>query len=143
MTCHERARPGPDPARDEGVHGSRSIAARGRDQRGRRAELGQTLGHLDLVRLVRARRRRVLVDVALPVAAWPSADELADEIHRVALAVPGVEEVGLEFVVMNEEERLALRRRLRADMLGVADIDETRSRTTTGTATSMGPRSWR
>ncbi len=87
-------------------------------------ELGQTLGHLNLVRLVRARRRRVLVDVALPVAAWPSADDLADEIHRVALAVPGVEEVGLEFVVMNEEERLALRRRLRADMLGVADIDE-------------------
>jgi ATP-binding protein involved in chromosome partitioning len=87
-------------------------------------ELGQTLGHLDLVRLVRARRRRVLVDVALPVAAWPGVDELADEIHRVALAVPGVEEVGLEFVVMNEEERLALRRRLRADMLGVADIDD-------------------
>jgi ATP-binding protein involved in chromosome partitioning len=87
-------------------------------------ELGQTLGHLDLVRLVRARRRRVLIDVALPVAAWPAVDDLADEIHRVALAVPGVEEVGLEFVVMNEDERLALRRRLRADMLGVTDIDD-------------------
>ncbi len=68
-------------------------------------ELGRTLGDLGLVRLVRPRRRRVLIDVALPVAAWPGTDELADEIHRVALAVPGVEEVGLEFVVMNEEER--------------------------------------
>ncbi len=88
-------------------------------------ELGRTLGDLGLVRLVRPRRRRVLIDVALPVAAWPGTDELADEIHRVALAVPGVEEVGLEFVVMNEEERLALRRRLRADMLGVADTGDT------------------
>jgi ATP-binding protein involved in chromosome partitioning len=87
-------------------------------------ELGRTLGDLGLVRLVRPRRRRILIDVALPVAAWPGMDELADEIHRVALAVPGVEEVGLEFVVMNEEERMALRRRLRADMLGVADVDE-------------------
>jgi ATP-binding protein involved in chromosome partitioning len=86
-------------------------------------ELGRTLGDLGFVRLVRPRRRRVLIDVALPVAAWPGMDELADEIHRVALAVPGVEEVGLEFVVMNEEERMALRRRLRADMLGVSDID--------------------
>ncbi len=87
-------------------------------------ELGRTLGDLGLVRLVRARRRRVLIDVAVPVAAWPGTDELGDEIHRVALAVPGVDEVGLEFVVMNEEERLALRRRLRADMLGVADTDD-------------------
>ena len=66
----------------------------------------------------------MLIDVALPVAAWPGTDELADEIHRVALAVPGVEEVGLEFVVMNEEERMALRRRLRADMLGVDESGE-------------------
>jgi ATP-binding protein involved in chromosome partitioning len=87
-------------------------------------ELGKTLGDLGLVRLVRPRRRRVLIDVALPVAAWPGMDDLADEIHRVALAVPGVEEVGLEFVVMNEEERMALRRRLRADMLGVAETDD-------------------
>jgi ATP-binding protein involved in chromosome partitioning len=90
-------------------------------------ELGRTLGDLGLVRLVRPRRRRVLIDVALPVAAWPGTDELADEIHRVALAVPGVEEVGLEFVVMNEQERAALRRRLRADMLGVAEAEHVES----------------
>lgn len=90
-------------------------------------ELGRTLGDLGLVRLVRPRRRRVLIDVALPVAAWPGTDELADEIHRVALAVPGVEEVGLEFVVMNEQERTALRRRLRADMLGVAEAEDLES----------------
>ncbi len=82
-------------------------------------ELNLTLGELGLVRSVRPKRRRALLEVALPVAAWPSADALADEIHRVALAVPGVEEVELDFVVMGEDERSKLRERLRANMLGV------------------------
>ncbi|HWF15139.1 MAG TPA: Mrp/NBP35 family ATP-binding protein [Acidimicrobiales bacterium] len=82
-------------------------------------ELNLTLGELGLVRSVRPKRRRALLEVALPVAAWPSADALADEIHRVALTVPGVEEVELDFVVMGEDERGKLRERLRAGMLGV------------------------
>ncbi len=81
-------------------------------------ELGVSLGDLGLLQTVRPRRRRVHLEVALPVAAWPGADELADEIHRAALAVDGVEEVDLEFVVMNEQERTALRHRLRSRMLG-------------------------
>ena len=68
-------------------------------------ELGLTLGELGLVRSVRPRRRRVQIEVALPVAAWPCTDELADEIHRAALSVPGVEEVELDFVVMTDAER--------------------------------------
>ena len=47
-------------------------------------ELGLTLGELGLLRSVRPRRRRVLIEVALPVAAWPGTDELAEEIHRAA-----------------------------------------------------------
>jgi ATP-binding protein involved in chromosome partitioning len=82
-------------------------------------ELNLTLGELGVVRSVRPKRRRALLEVALPVAAWPSADALAEEIHRVALAVPGVEEVELDFVVMGEDERARLRQRLRAGMLGV------------------------
>ncbi|MGA2472676.1 MAG: Mrp/NBP35 family ATP-binding protein [Acidimicrobiales bacterium] len=81
-------------------------------------ELGLTLGDLGLLRSVRPRRRRVLIEVALPVAAWPGTDELAEEIHRAALTVPGVEEVELDFVVMTDEERTGLRHRLRAGMLG-------------------------
>jgi len=81
-------------------------------------ELGLTLGDLGLLRTVRPRRRRVLIEVALPVAAWPGTDELAEGIHRAALAVPGVEEVELGFVVMTDEERTGLRHRLRAGMLG-------------------------
>ena len=88
-------------------------------------ELNLTLGELGLVRSVRPKRRRALLEIALPVAAWPSTDALADEIHRVALGVPGVEEVELDFVVMGDAERARLRQRLRAGMLGIdADADE-------------------
>ena len=86
-------------------------------------ELGLSLGDLGVLRSVRPRRRRVLIEVALPVAAWPGTDELAEAIHRAALVVPGVEEVELEFVVMTDEERTALRHRLRAGMLG-SDVAE-------------------
>ncbi len=81
-------------------------------------ELGLGLGDLGLLRSVRTRRRRVHVEVALPVAAWPGLEELAERVHRAALDVPGVEEVDLEYVVMTDEERTSLRRRLRADMEG-------------------------
>jgi ATP-binding protein involved in chromosome partitioning len=79
----------------------------------REPEIGLTLGDLGLVRSVRTRRRRVHIDVALPVAAWPGTDELAEDIHRAASSVAGVEEVELDFVVMTDEERAGLRRRLR------------------------------
>ena len=94
-------------------------------------ELGLTLGDLGLLRSVRSRRRRVLVEVALPVAAWPGTDELAEGIHQAVMAVPGVEEVELDFVVMTDEERTVLRHRLRAGMLGA------------GAGAGPGPRRWR
>jgi ATP-binding protein involved in chromosome partitioning len=81
-------------------------------------EVGLTLGELGLVRSVRPRRRRVQVEVALPVAAWPGTDELAEEIYRAAGSVAGAEEIDLEFVVMTDEERAGLRHRLRAGMVG-------------------------
>jgi ATP-binding protein involved in chromosome partitioning len=83
-------------------------------------EFGRTLGELGLLRSVRPKRRRVQVEVALPVSAWPGLEELAESVHDAALAVPGVEEVDLEFVVMSEDERSALRSRLRADMVGTS-----------------------
>jgi ATP-binding protein involved in chromosome partitioning len=87
-------------------------------------ELNLTLGELGLLRAVRPRRRRTAVEVALPVAAWPGLEQLADDIHRAALGVPGVEAVDLEFVVMSDDERSALRQRLRAGMLGVGVGDD-------------------
>ena len=48
----------------------------------REPEIGLTLGDLGLVRSVRPRRRRVQIEVALPVAAWPGTEELAEAIHQ-------------------------------------------------------------
>ena len=84
----------------------------------REPEIGLTLGELGLVRSVRARRRRVQIDVALPVAAWPGTEELAEAIHLAAGSIAGVEEIGLDFVVITEEERAGLRHRLRAQTTG-------------------------
>ncbi len=83
-------------------------------------ELGLPLGDLGLLRSVRQRRRRARIELALPVAAWPGAEELADEVHRAALACRGIEEVELDVVTMSDDERERLRRRLRADMEGSA-----------------------
>jgi len=54
----------------------------------REPEIGLTLGDLGLVRSVRVRRRRVHIEVALPVAAWPGTEELAEEIHRLPAPCP-------------------------------------------------------
>ncbi len=81
-------------------------------------ELGLPLGVLGMVRDVSARRRRVRIELALPVAAWPGSDELADEVHRVALAAPGVDEIEFDLTVMDEDERAALRIALRTRMEG-------------------------
>ena len=82
-------------------------------------ELGVPLGGLGLLREVKSRRRRVRIELALPVAAWPGSDELADEVHRVAGAVPGVEEIEFDLTVMRDDERAALRVALRQKMFGV------------------------
>jgi ATP-binding protein involved in chromosome partitioning len=83
-------------------------------------ELGLPLGDIGFLREVRTRRRRARIEVALPVAAWPGSDELADEIHRVAQSISGVEEIEFDLTVMTDEERAGLRTTLRATMLGDA-----------------------
>jgi ATP-binding protein involved in chromosome partitioning len=83
-------------------------------------ELGLQLSGTGMLREVKVRRRRARIELALPVAAWPGSDELADEVHRVAMAVPGVEEIEFDLTVMRDDERVALRR----DMFGVAETDE-------------------
>jgi len=82
-------------------------------------ELGLPLAQLGLLREVKSRRRRARIELALPVAAWPGSDELADEVHRVAAAVPGVEEIEFDLTVMRDDERAALRVTLRRHMFGV------------------------
>ena len=66
-------------------------------------ELDLPLGTIGALREVKARRRRVRIELALPVAAWPGSDELADEVHRVARTVPGVEEIEFDLTVMRDD----------------------------------------
>ena len=87
-------------------------------------ELGLPLASTGMLREVKVRRRRARIELALPVAAWPGSDELADEVHRVAMAVPGVEEIEFDLTVMRDDERAALRVALRRIMFGVAESDE-------------------
>jgi ATP-binding protein involved in chromosome partitioning len=81
-------------------------------------ELELPLGTIGMLREVKVRRRRIRIELALPVAAWPGSDELADEVHRVAGAVTGVEEIEFDLTVMNDAERAALRVTLREAMFG-------------------------
>jgi ATP-binding protein involved in chromosome partitioning len=87
-------------------------------------ELGLQLSRTGMLREVKVRRRRARIELALPVAAWPGSDELADEVHRVAMAVAGVDEIEFDLTVMRDDERAALRVALRRDMFGVVETDE-------------------
>ncbi len=116
------------------MHGSRPIKLEAALLAVEDPELGLPLGDLGLLRRCGPAGAGCSIEVALPVAAWPGTDELAEAIHRAARSVGAVEEVELDFVVMNDEERTALRHRLRAGMLGDGARRTGRARTGTATA---------
>ena len=78
-------------------------------------ELRRPLGELGMVGRVVARRKKVTVDVALPVAQYPQVDELVARVRAAAARVGGVDEVTIETVLMDEETRARLRMLLRGD----------------------------
>jgi len=81
-------------------------------------ELDLPLGELGMVRGVDARRRRATVELAVPLADWPGLEELVARVRAVLAVAPGAEEIAVEVSVMTDDERLALRHRLRAEMGG-------------------------
>lgn len=80
-------------------------------------ELRRPLGDLGIIRSVRTRRKRVMVDVALPVGHYPQRDELLDRIRAAVGVLPGVDEVALEPTPMSDDERRRLRMLLRGEPL--------------------------
>jgi ATP-binding protein involved in chromosome partitioning len=78
-------------------------------------ELRRPLGELGMVGRVLARRKKVTVDVALPVAQYPQVDELVARVRAAVARVGGVDEVIIETVLMDEETRARLRMLLRGD----------------------------
>jgi ATP-binding protein involved in chromosome partitioning len=72
-----------------------------------------TLGELGMIGPVHARRRRVSVEVDLPVAVYPGVDELTERVRAAVSAVGGAEEVTVTTEAMDEEVKARLRALLR------------------------------
>jgi ATP-binding protein involved in chromosome partitioning len=78
-------------------------------------ELRRPLGELGMVGPVQVKRKRVAVELALPVAHYPQVDELVRRVRQAVGPLPGVDEVAVEPVVMDEEPRARLRMLLRGE----------------------------
>jgi ATP-binding protein involved in chromosome partitioning len=76
-------------------------------------ELRRPVTELDMVRDVRVDGGHVDVAIALTVAGCPLRSSFQEQVARLVGAVPGVQEVALEFDVMSPDERSALVKRLR------------------------------
>ncbi len=78
-------------------------------------ELRRPIGELGMVGGVQVKRRKVTVELALPVAHYPQVDELIARIRRAVGPLAGVDEVIVETAVMGDEPRARLRMLLRGD----------------------------
>ncbi|MHB8438284.1 MAG: Mrp/NBP35 family ATP-binding protein [Acidimicrobiales bacterium] len=76
-------------------------------------DLRRGIVELGMVRAVHARRRRVEVTLALPVAGWWGAESIAEQIDD-AMVSAGFEAASVRGEVMTAEERTELRARLAA-----------------------------
>jgi ATP-binding protein involved in chromosome partitioning len=78
-------------------------------------ELRRPLGELGMVGRVQTKRKRAIVELALPVADYPQVDELRSRVRAAVAALGAVDEVQVDTVVMDEEHRARLRMLLRGD----------------------------
>jgi ATP-binding protein involved in chromosome partitioning len=78
-------------------------------------ELRRPLGELGMVGPVQVKRKRVSIELALPVAHYPQVDELVLRVRQAVGALAGVDEVAVEPGVMDEEPRARLRMLLRGE----------------------------
>jgi ATP-binding protein involved in chromosome partitioning len=78
-------------------------------------ELHRSIVDLDMVRQVTIADGTVGVTVALTVAGCPLRAEIDRRVSTAVTDLDGVDEVGIEFTVMTDEERAALREKLHGD----------------------------
>ncbi|MGD0880031.1 MAG: Mrp/NBP35 family ATP-binding protein [Acidimicrobiales bacterium] len=78
-------------------------------------ELRRPLGELGMVGHVRAKRKKVTVELLLPVAQYPQVDELLARVRAAVAGWGGVDEVTVDTAVMGEEPRARLRMLLRGE----------------------------
>jgi ATP-binding protein involved in chromosome partitioning len=83
-------------------------------------ELHRSIVDLDMVRRIAVDGSRVDVTVALTVEGCPLRSEITSRVDTAVSALDGVEVVGLDFTVMTDDERAALRTRLHGDPAATA-----------------------
>ena len=85
-------------------------------------ELRRPLGELGMVGRIQTKRRKVSVELALPVAQYPQIDDLEARVRAAVASLGGVDEVLVPTVVMDEERRARLRMLLRGDAVDLSLI---------------------
>jgi ATP-binding protein involved in chromosome partitioning len=83
-------------------------------------ELHRSIVDLDMVRRIAVDGPRVDVTVALTVEGCPLRSEITRRVDSAVSALDGVGAVGLDFTVMTDDERVALRTRLHGDPAATA-----------------------
>jgi ATP-binding protein involved in chromosome partitioning len=83
-------------------------------------ELHRSIVDLDMVRRIAVDGPRVDVTVALTVEGCPLRSEITRRVDGAVTALDGVEAVDLDFTVMTDDERVALRTKLHGDPAATA-----------------------
>jgi ATP-binding protein involved in chromosome partitioning len=83
-------------------------------------ELHRSIVELDMLRSVAVDGGEVAITVALTIAGCPLRSEITRRVEQAVTALDGVETVDLDFTVMTDEERAALRTRLHGDPASTA-----------------------
>jgi ATP-binding protein involved in chromosome partitioning len=79
-------------------------------------ELHRSIVDLDMVRKAEVGADgRAQVQIALTVAGCPLRGEITQRVTTALVAMPGITSVGIDFTVMTDDERAALRERLHGD----------------------------
>jgi ATP-binding protein involved in chromosome partitioning len=78
-------------------------------------ELHRSIVDLDMVRRIEIDGARVGVTVALTVAGCPLRAEISNRVSGAVTALDGVDDIALDFTVMTDDERAALRTKLHGD----------------------------
>ncbi|HEX8802971.1 MAG TPA: Mrp/NBP35 family ATP-binding protein [Acidimicrobiales bacterium] len=83
-------------------------------------ELHRSIVDLDMVRSIAVDGGRVAVTVALTIAGCPLRNEITRRVEGAVAGLEGVDGVDLDFTVMTDDERAALRTRLHGDPAATA-----------------------
>src|SRR5690606_37918945 len=83
-------------------------------------ELHRSIVDLDMVRRIEISGSRVAVTVALTIAGCPLRAEITNRVTSAVRALDGVDDFDLDFTVLTDDERAALRTKLHGDPAATA-----------------------